>query len=281
VPGSVPGASVAIQAVFGLDTRRGVPPHVFALDNRPAPDLTLSRTVSPNAVKVAAAAGTDSLTVTVTVSGAGSGTAEVSGEHAGVPFQWSGPVNLAGNPRAELAAAGGYDPDAFTAPLEQAAYFGPACQALVNQPSAAPTQTERKVVALDTTSAGSFGVQAMAWGLGTACGAAATAGAPLTFGVSQVAGLLACGAGSFALAEAADYLANGDLSDLAAPIDVNAVLEQIQNQQAAGPQNLPEPVETVTGRGGEQVGPSDGSDGSDGGGGSGEGPDGKPGVQPQ
>jgi hypothetical protein len=264
VPGSVAGAGVA-----------------FAFANKPAaPYLTLSRTVSPNAVKVAAAAGTDSLTVTVTVSGTGSGTAEVSGEHAGVPFQWSGPVNLAGNPRAELAAVRGYDPDAFTAPLEQAAYFGPACQALVNQPSATPTQTERKAVALDATSSsvGSFGIQAEAWGLGSVCGTIAVAASGPTLGGSALIGVFACGAGAFALAEAADYLTNGDLSDLAAPIDVNALIEQIQNQQQVGPGLLPPPVETVTGPGGEQVGPPDDSDG--GGGGSGEGPDDKPGLQP-
>jgi hypothetical protein len=271
------GREMTISGVAGSVAGAGV---AFAFANKPAaPYMTLSRTYSANALKVALAAGTETLTVTVTASGAGSGIAEVSGEHAGVPFQWSGTVNLAGSPRAELAAVSGYDPDAFAAPLKQTLYFGPACQALVNQPWAASPPTGRRGVAHDTSSGASLGVQGIAWGLGSVCAAMATAGAPATLGASQVIGAFACGAGAYAVAElaseASDDLAN--VADaLAAPIDVDAVIEQIQNQQAVGT-DMPSPVETVTGPGGEQVGPDD-SDG--GGGGSGEGPDDKPGLQP-
>jgi hypothetical protein len=266
VPGTVAGAGVA-----------------FAFANEPAaPYLTLSRTLTADSFTVAVAAGPETVSVTVTTSATGSSTANVSGVHGGKPFQWSGPVNLAGNPQSQLAAVSGYDPAAFAAPFTQTEYFAPACQALVNQPTATPPPG-RLGVAHESV-AGDI-VAAAGWGLGAAGAAILALPAGATIGAGALIGIFATGAGAWAVDNFAGDIADGIAAGadfLAAPIDVDALIEQIQNQQAVGPGSLPDPVETVTGPGGEQVGPPDDSDDDSGGGGggSGEGPDDKPGLQP-
>jgi hypothetical protein len=252
VPGSAAGAGVA-----------------FAFSNPPAaPYLTLSRTLSAGGVTVAATAGSETLTLTVTASNTGSATAKASGVHAGKAFHWSGPVNLAGNPQAQLAAVSGYDAAAFTAPFAQAMYFAPACQALADFPTASPPPSGMRSVAHDKTAGGDV-VAAVGWGLGAVGG---TVLAPIAVagglvGAAAMAGIFACGAGAWAV----DHWSE----DLAAPFDPNAVLQQMQAQQQANDPglNMPSPVETAGTQGtegqdnGGDPGGDAGGDGGDGGGG--------------
>jgi hypothetical protein len=119
-PSSPQGAGISVgQLVFSAD------------DAGEYLKLTCSTKMIDGTVSVEVVGGGSQLTTSITASGPTTGTATVSGHFGAQGVDWNLPVDLAKDPASAFDAIPGFQSGAFDYLFEKAAYFEPACAALV------------------------------------------------------------------------------------------------------------------------------------------------------